>query len=215
MALFLPLGRARIGNKLHRSHVFLGTRAWTREHPRLTDRQRAARFEEQILVHLDSAYNLAKWITRDAVTARDAVQDGCLRAFRAFDQMQGPNARAWFLAIIRHACIDLLREQRGHGVEEEYDEDLHGSGIAREGGGAITPEDIAVQASDARWLRGCIDALPRDYREVIVLRELEELSYKEISAIVDIPIGTVMSRLARGRALLQQRMVCSHKRYRR
>ena len=180
----------------------------------MTDRQRTARFEEQVLAHLDSAYNLARWITRDAGTARDAVQDGCLRAFRAFDQMQGPNARAWFLAVIRNTCMDLLREQRGRAVEEEYDEDLHGGGVAPDGG-AITPEDIAAKASDARWLRGCIDALPREYREVVVLRELEELSYKEISAIVDIPIGTVMSRLARGRDLLQQRMLFAHKRSRR
>ena len=178
----------------------------------MTDRQRTARFEEQVLAHLDSAYNLARWITRDAGTARDAVQDGCLRAFRAFDQMQGPNARSWFLAVIRNACLDLLREQRGRAVEEQYDDELHGSGIAPGGGGAITPEDIVARASDARWLRGCIDALPREYREVIVLRELEELSYKEISAIVDIPIGTVMSRLARGRDLLQQRVLRAHKR---
>jgi RNA polymerase sigma factor (sigma-70 family) len=182
------------------------------EHPRLTNRERTARFEEQVLVHLDSAYNLARWITRDAGTAKDAVQDGCLRAVRAFDQMQGPNARSWFLAVIRNTCIDLLREQRGRAVEEEYDEDLHGGGVAPEIGGGNTPEDIAARASDARWLHGCIDALPREYREVVVLRELEELSYKEISAIVDIPIGTVMSRLARGRDLLQQRMLFAHKR---
>jgi RNA polymerase sigma factor (sigma-70 family) len=181
----------------------------------LTKGQRTVRFEEQILVHLDSAYNLARWITRDAGTARDAVQDGCLRAFRAFDQLQGPNPRSWFLAVIRNTCIDLLREQRSRAAEVEYDEELHGSRTAPEGGGALTPEDIAVRASDVRWLRGCIDALPLEYREVIILRELEDLSYKEISAIVDIPIGTVMSRLARGRDLLQQRVLFAHKRSRR
>jgi RNA polymerase sigma-70 factor (ECF subfamily) len=181
----------------------------------LTDRQRTARFEDQILVHLDAAYNLARWITRDAVTARDAVQDGCLRAFRAFDRMQGPNARSWFLAVIRNACLDLLREQRRRVAEEQYDDDLHASEAATERGGSVTPEEIAARASDAQWLRNCIDALPREYREVIVLRELEELSYKEISAIVDIPIGTVMSRLARGRGLLQRRMLVEHKRSRR
>jgi len=180
----------------------------------LTDRQKSARFEEQVLVHLDSAYNLARWITRDAGMAGDAVQDGCLRAFRAFDQMAGPNARSWFLAVIRNACIDLLREQKGRMVEVEYDEDVHGIGNAPDGG-AASPEDIVARASDARWLRGCIDLLPREYREVIVLRELEELSYKEISAIVDIPIGTVMSRLARGRDLLQQRILVAAKRSRR
>ncbi len=177
----------------------------------MTDRQRTARFEEEILVHLDAAHNLARWITRDAGMAKDAVQDGCLRAFRAFDRMQGPNARSWFLAVIRNSCIDLLREQRTHATEEAYDDDVHATAAAPETAGNLTPEDIVARASDARWLRGCIEALPREYREVVVLRELEELSYKEISAIVDIPIGTVMSRLSRGRNLLQQRMLVAQK----
>ena len=177
--------------------------------------QRTARFEEQILVHLDAAYNLARWLTRDAVLAREAVQDGCLRAFRAFDQMQGPNARAWFLAVVRNTCMDQLRDRQQRALEEEYDESLHGAAGEADGTAAASPEDIAARASDARWLRGCIDALPREYREVIVLRELEELSYKEISAIVDIPIGTVMSRLARGRELLQRRILLDRKRVQR
>ncbi len=181
----------------------------------MTERQRTTRFEEQVLAHLDAAYNLARWITRDPVAAKDAVQDGCLRAFRAFDQVQGPNVRSWFLAVIRSACLDLLRDQRGRAVEEAYDEELHGSGIATDTAGTITPEEIVARASDERWLHACIDALPRDYREVIVLRELEELSYKEIGAIVDIPIGTVMSRLSRGRDLLQRRMMTEYKRSRR
>ena len=157
----------------------------------MTNGQKSARFEEQVLVHLDSAYNLARWITRDAGMARDAVQDGSLRAFRAFDQMHGPNPKAWFLAVIRNTCIDLLREQHGRAVEEEYDEDQHGNGVALDGRGTMTPEDIAARASDARWLRSCIDALPREYREVIVLRELEELSYKEISTRTGLKTGHV------------------------
>jgi len=181
----------------------------------LSHPQRTARFEEQILVHLDAAYNLARWLTRDAVLAREAVQDGCLRAFRAFDQMQGPNARAWFLAVVRNTCMDQLRDRQQRALEEEYDESLHGAAGEADGTAAASPEDIAARASDARWLRGCIDALPREYREVIVLRELEELSYKEISAIVDIPIGTVMSRLARGRELLQRRILLDRKRVQR
>jgi RNA polymerase sigma-70 factor (ECF subfamily) len=175
----------------------------------LTHSQRTARFEEEILVHLDAAHNLARWITRDPGMAKDAVQDGCLRAFKAFDRMQGPNARAWFLAVIRNTCIDLLRDRQAHAADQEYDDDLHGS--AAPDSVIASPEDIASRASDARWLRGCIDALPREYREVVVLRELEELSYKEISAIVDIPIGTVMSRLSRGRDLLRQRMSFARK----
>ena len=178
----------------------------------MTDRRKSTRFEEVILVHLDSAYNVARWIVRDADHARDAVQDGCLRAFRAFDQMHGPNPRAWFLAVIRNSCIDLLRDRKGHAGDEEYDEDVHGAAHAADSDAAATPEDLAARASDARWLHGCIESLPREHREVIVLRELEELSYKEISAIVDIPIGTVMSRLARGRDLLQQRLLLAQKR---
>ena len=166
-------------------------------------------------MHLDSAYNLARWLTRDAGLANDAVQDGCLRAFRAFDQMHGPNASGWFLAVIRNACIDLLREKRDRAIEEEYDEDVHGSAYGPGSGEVVTPEDIAARASDAQWLRGCIEALPREFREVIVLRELEEMSYKEISAVADIPIGTVMSRLSRGRELLQRRLQVEHKRSRR
>ena len=163
-------------------------------------------------MHLDSAYNLARWMTRDAGLARDAVQDGCLRAFRAFDQMHGPNARGWFLAVIRNACLDLLRERRDRALEEEYDDEAHGGTEFAGSGAASTPEEIVARASDAQWLRGCIEALPREYREVVVLRELEEMSYKEISAIVDIPIGTVMSRLSRGRELLQRRMQVEQKR---
>jgi RNA polymerase sigma-70 factor (ECF subfamily) len=180
----------------------------------LTHGQRLARFEDEVLVNLDAAYGLARWITRDAGVARDAVQDACLHAFRAFEQMHGPNARGWFLAIVRNACLDQLRGQREHAAEVEYDDDLHGTAVDADAAAALTPEDIAERSSDARWLHGCIETLPREYREVIVLRELEELSYKEISAIVDIPIGTVMSRLARGRDLLQQRMLFANRRSR-
>ena len=180
----------------------------------MTHDQRLARFADEVLVNLDAAYGLARWITRDAGAARDAVQDACLRAFRSFEEMRGPNARGWFLAIVRNACLDQLRERREHAVEVEYDDDLHGAAADADAAAALTPEDIAERSSDARWLHGCIEALPREYREVIVLRELEELSYKEISAVVDIPIGTVMSRLARGRDLLQQRMLFAHRRSR-
>jgi RNA polymerase sigma factor (sigma-70 family) len=112
----------------------------------LAGKEQAARFEAQILVHLDAAYSLARWIMRDTAAASDAVQDGCLRAFRAFDQMQGPNPRAWFLAVIRNACMDLLRKQRERAIEDEYDDDLHGGAGPQAAGGAITPEDIAARA---------------------------------------------------------------------
>ena len=165
----------------------------------MPDAAAAKRFERTVLVHLGAGYNLARWITRDAAGAEDAVQDACLRAFRFFDTHQGPSTRAWFMAIVRNAALDWLQARRLD--EEPYDEELHAGASAGD-----SPESALVRAGEAAWVRRCIAALPREYREVIVLRELEELSYKEIGEIVDVPIGTVMSRLSRGRALLQQRL---------
>jgi RNA polymerase sigma factor (sigma-70 family) len=181
----------------------------------LSDASKLSRFESVVLVHLDAAYNLARWLTRDAAGADDAVQDACLRAFRFFDSMQGPSPKAWFMAVVRNACLDWLKDQRLHGAAESYDEDLHTASTVTSLNNAMEPVENAVsRASDARWVREGIAALPREYREVVVLRELEELSYKEISAIVDVPIGTVMSRLSRGRDMLQQRLLQSRERKR-
>ena len=141
--------------------------------------------------------------------------EACLRAFRFFDSLQGPSPKAWFMAIVRNACLDWLKNQRRRALEDEYDDDAHGSVAAPHAAGAIEPpESAAARASEARWVRNGIAALPLEYREVVVLRELEELSYKEISAIVNVPIGTVMSRLARGRDLLQQKLLASRMRIR-
>src|SRR5450755_2884962 len=134
------------------------------------------RFEQHVLPHLDAAYNLARWLTRDAHDAEDVVQDACVRAMRYLDAMRDGNARAWFLTIVRHAAYDWLGRNRP-------------AEIARDDGSAM---------ADA------VGALPLAYREVLILRELEELSYKDIARIVDIPIGTVMSRLARARGMLQR-----------
>lgn len=169
-----------------------------RDTPKLTQ------FKTTVLAHLDAAYNLARWLTRDEFGAEDVVQDACLRAFRAFDQLHGPSPKAWLMAIVRNASLDWLRANKHRLAEETYDDEIHGGTDA-----TASPETALLQASQARWVRDCIAALPCDYREVIVLRELEDLSYKEISAIVEVPIGTVMSRLARGRDLLQQHMTLS------
>ena len=167
---------------------------------RLADISKLSRFEAVVLVHLDAAYNLARWLTRDASGADDAVQEACLRAFRFFDSLQGPSPKAWFMAVVRNASLDWLKDQRMRGADDSYDEALHTASASE------STESIVARDSDARWVHAGIAALPREYREVLVLRELEELSYKEISAIVDVPIGTVMSRLSRGRDLLQQRL---------
>jgi RNA polymerase sigma factor (sigma-70 family) len=174
----------------------------------LSDTGKMSRFEAVVLVHLDAAYNLARWLTRDAAGADDAVQDACLRAYRFFDSVQGPSPKAWFMAIVRNACLDWLKDQRRRGVEESYDEVAHTANVVE------SAESTVTRDSDALWVRDGIAALPREYREVLVLRELEELSYKEISVIVDVPIGTVMSRLSRGRDLLQQRLLQSRERKR-
>jgi RNA polymerase sigma factor (sigma-70 family) len=174
----------------------------------LSDNGKLARFEAVVLVHLDAAYNLARWLTRDTAGADDAVQDACLRAFRFFDSLQGPSPKAWFMAVVRNASLDWLKDQRLRGMDDAYDEEIHTSGAAE------STENTVARDADARWVHAAIAALPSEYREVLVLRELEELSYKEISAIVDVPIGTVMSRLSRGRDLLQQRLTESRERKR-
>jgi RNA polymerase sigma factor (sigma-70 family) len=168
----------------------------------LGDADKLRHFETTVLAHLDAAYNLARWITRNDSGAEDAVQEACLRAFRFFANQHGPNPKAWFMAIVRNACMDWLKEQRPRALEDEYDDDAHSVAA-----GPSEPDAAAMNAVETRWIRECIAALPAEYREVIVLRELEELSYKEISAVIDVPIGTVMSRLSRARDLLQQKMV--------
>jgi RNA polymerase sigma-70 factor (ECF subfamily) len=156
-------------------------------------------FERAVLAHLDAAYNFARWLTQDEAGAEDAVQEACLRAFRFFDRQHGDSPKAWFMTIVRNACLDWLKANRGRALEEELDEEMHAAE-------SDLPDVAAARAAEARWLRACVATLQRDYREVLVLRELEELSYKEIGAIVGVPLGTVMSRLSRARDLLQERL---------
>ncbi|HVO87332.1 MAG TPA: sigma-70 family RNA polymerase sigma factor [Casimicrobiaceae bacterium] len=156
-------------------------------------------FERQVLPHLDAAYNLARWLARDVNDAEDIVQDACLRALKYVGSLNGGSARAWFLTIVRHAFYDWCKRNRpseiawDDGTAIETAVDVH----------ALDPEQALVRAAESRALADAIAALPLPFREVLILRELEELSYKEIARIADIPIGTVMSRLARARALLQ------------
>src|SRR5882724_3185962 len=154
-----------------------------------------ALFEETILPHLNSAYNLARWLTRNEDDAQDAVQEAYLRAFRFFDGFKGGDGKAWLLAVVRNTCMTWLRRQRVAAVP--FDETAHASDRAANAEGGL------VQEARLGTLRDCIEALPPEYREVIVLRELEELPYKEIAETAAVPIGTVMSRLARARKRLE------------
>jgi RNA polymerase sigma-70 factor (ECF subfamily) len=152
------------------------------------------RFESTILVHLDAAYNLARWLTRSDHDAQDVVQDACVRAFRAFDQFRGGDARAWLLTIVRNVSLSWNKSRKS---TQELDEELHESQDDH-----VDPQAILLRSADAQRVRAAIESLPQELRSVIVLREMEGLSYKQIAGALDVPIGTVMSRLARGRQRL-------------
>jgi RNA polymerase sigma-70 factor, ECF subfamily len=155
-------------------------------------------FERLMLPHLDAANNLARWLLRDAHAAEDAVQEACLRAFRALDRFRGDDGRAWLLTIVRNVCYSHLRQQRREPAAAEFDEDAHGS--------MDDPAEENAQAwheVKSELLRQALEKLPAEFREVIVLHELEGLAYREIAAVAEIPIGTVMSRLARARQKLR------------
>jgi RNA polymerase sigma-70 factor (ECF subfamily) len=150
---------------------------------------------------LDSAYNLARWLLRDPHDAEDAVQEACLRAFRAFGGFRGADGRAWFLTIVRNACYTHMRQGRRQPREVAFEEDLHGA-----------PQDLGDENALA-WLEvkgellnQALERLPAEYREAIVLHDLEGLSYREIAEVAAIPLGTVMSRLARGRGRLHSEL---------
>ncbi|PYS94769.1 MAG: RNA polymerase subunit sigma [Acidobacteria bacterium] len=167
--------------------------------PRAEQERGVARFEESVLPHMDSAYNLARWLTRNGHDAEDLVQESLLRAFQAFQGFRGTDGRAWLLAIVRNACYTWLRRNRQQEVTTEFDEEVHTLE-----GDALNPEKLVLREVDSARVRQALEELPAEFREVLVLREMEGLSYKEIGTVVDIPVGTVMSRLARARGRLQR-----------
>jgi RNA polymerase sigma-70 factor (ECF subfamily) len=173
----------------------------------LHDDSRLARFEQAILPHLDAAYNLARWLTRRDQDAEDVVQEAYLRAFQFFGSFRGGDGRTWLLTIVRNTCYTWLRKNRVTEQSASFEEEKHSPAFADS-----NPEAILLRAEDAEMLRKTLGELPAEYREVLVLRELEELSYKELAQVTGMPIGTVMSRLARGRERLQQLLIERHKR---
>jgi RNA polymerase sigma-70 factor (ECF subfamily) len=164
-----------------------------------TDQRRHARFEAIALPHLDAAYALARWMTRNDADAADVVQEAFLRAFRYFDSYRGDDAKCWTLKIVRRTCYSWLARNRPADVVSLEAEEEFGDAVATS---AIGAEALLENRSDLRLLNQLIEALPAPLREMIVLRELHELAYREIAEVTGVPIGTVMSRLHHARALL-------------
>lgn len=166
----------------------------------------ALTFEQLMLPHLDAAYNLARWLLRDPHDAEDAVQDACLRAHRAFERFRGTDGRAWLLTIVRNVCYSKMRENRRAPQEVAFEEDFHGMNHDPADANAVAWHEMRGEL-----LRQALERLPAEYREVIVLHEIEGLAYREIADVAGIPIGTVMSRLARARAKLQTELLSQTK----
>jgi RNA polymerase sigma-70 factor (ECF subfamily) len=157
---------------------------------------KVGRFEELALPHLDAAYNLARWLARNDQDAEDIVQESYLRALSSFSSFRGANARGWMLKIVRNTSYDWLRKRRKY---VEFDEALHSEQAVSD-----TPESAALRNASREEVRQALEEMPPEYREVLVLRELEEMDYKEIAEIAGIPMGTVMSRLSRARDRLRK-----------
>jgi RNA polymerase sigma-70 factor (ECF subfamily) len=157
------------------------------------------RFEQVVLPHLDAAYNLARWLVRNTHDAEDVVQEAYLRAFKFFGGYQGGDARAWILKIVRNTSYSFLEKNRPADLGVEFNEEIHTSAF-----GQPDAETALFQSADHRMLRQALEELPVNFREALILRELEGMSYKKIADVMGVPIGTVMSGLARGRAQLRE-----------
>jgi len=167
----------------------------------VADREKLARFEQAVMPHFDAVYNLARWLTRSADQADDVVQESYLRAFTYFDSFRGGDARAWLFSIVRNTCYTWLRKNRAQELMTEFDETLHSS--IDSGSDAETQQ---VKRADSQMVREALEKLPAEFREVLVLREMEGLSYNEIAGVTGVALGTVMSRLSRARRRLHQQL---------
>jgi RNA polymerase sigma-70 factor, ECF subfamily len=165
----------------------------------LTSREKRRRFEDTVVPLSASAYNLARWLTGADQDAQDVVQESFLRAFSAFDSLRADDPRPWLLTIVRHTSFTWLKRNRPVAAWRESEELLDETPAP-----AANPEALMLALSDVARVRAAVESLPPDYRAAIVLREFEELSYKEIAAVTGVPIGTVMSRLARARECLKR-----------
>jgi RNA polymerase sigma factor (sigma-70 family) len=180
--------------------------------PAASDSDQRSLFRQLIVPHLDGAYNLACYLTRDPVLSEDIVQDAFVRAFRAFEQFRGSSPRAWLFAIVRNCCWTAQSAQKGM-----LSLVVHDGGISTGTGATLsepvdpspTPEEEVSHKTEINRLTAAIEAMPEPFREAVVLRDIEDLSYAEIAAVTGVPIGTVMSRLSRGRSILAKELLPS------
>lgn len=156
-------------------------------------------FEQTVLPHLDAAYNLARWLARNEQDAEDLVQEACLRALRFFPGFRGSDARAWLMKIVRNTCYTWRRANRPLQDAAEFDEQLFAPDVR-----APNPEEVVLQNDSGTLLHKALGKLPRSFREVLILREIEGMSYREIAELTGVPAGTVMSSLSRARNRLRQ-----------
>jgi len=163
---------------------------------------RSRRFQQMALPHLDAAYNLARWLCGNASDADDVVQEAFMRAFRFFDTFRGDSARPWLLAIVRRTWYTEWRRRASSHETVEFDDTMDDTTFDGWSVGGADPQALLIRDEDSKLVHEALAQLPVEYREVLMLRELEEMGYKEIAAVADVPIGTVMSRLARGRRKL-------------
>jgi RNA polymerase sigma-70 factor (ECF subfamily) len=166
----------------------------------------ARSFEQVAMPHMDAAFNLARWLVRNAHDAEDIVQETYLRAFKFFAGYQGGDSRAWILKIVRNTSYSFLEKNRPADLGVEFDEKIHTAETERP-----DAEGVLLRSVGSRMLREALEKLPVNFREIIVLRELEGMSYKDIAEVMGIPIGTVMSGLARGRAQLRECLLLARK----
>jgi RNA polymerase sigma factor (sigma-70 family) len=165
--------------------------------------ERRRRFEAQVLPHLDAAYRFARWLTRSPDDAEDVVQDAFLRAYRGFDTLRGSDIKGWLLTIVRICHFTSLKRQQRRSLVPlpEDGDDPDGCALISE---IADPEGAVIQSDCERTLEMLVAALPDDYREVLILREIEDMDYRQIASVINAPIGTVMSRLSRARAALKK-----------
>jgi RNA polymerase sigma-70 factor (ECF subfamily) len=158
-----------------------------------------ASFEAMMLPHMDAAHNLARWLMRNEQDAQDIVQEAYMRAFKSFSGFHGSNGRAWLLTIVRNTAYTLLKKNHAVDLTTPFDEEIHARSHE-----SVSPAAILEHAEDAELMNSAMNDLPAEFREILTLRHQEELSYQEIGDILKIPVGTVMSRLARARAKLRE-----------